>query len=584
MTLDADVLVVGSGFGGSVAALRAVEKGHRVLVLEAGRRFADADLPRTTWDLRRFLWAPRLGCTGIQRIRLLRDVLVLSGAGVGGGSLVYANTLYPPPPSFYADPQWRGITDWQAELGPHLDQASRMLGVADNPDTTVADEVFAEVARDMGVGQTFRLTPVGVFFGDGAQRRGTTVPDPFFGGAGPDRQVCTRCGSCMSGCRVGAKNTLVKNYLWLAEHAGVGIRALTTVTDLHQDPDGTWLVRTVPTGAGRRSRRATVLRAREVVLAAGALGTQALLQRLAAAGTHPGLSSRIGELTRTNSEAIHAAVRDERTPAPGAGGTDRRRSADHSRGIAISSSIHPDEHTHVEPCRYGRGSNLMALLGTVLVGGDDRAQRLARFAAAVARHPVRFASGLSVRRWSERGFVLLTMQSHDNSITVSPGRGGRLTSRPGPGVPSPRSIPQAHEVTRRVAEKIGGRPRGSWTEIADIPVTAHILGGAVIGPDAARGVLDPWQRVFGAPGLHVLDGAAVSANLGVNPSLTITAQAERAMSFWPNAGTEDPRPPLGAAYRPVPGVAPRLPAVPAGAPGELSGQPTGRTPEPISTR
>jgi cholesterol oxidase len=587
---DADVLVIGSGFGGSVAALRATEKGHRVVVLEAGRRFADGDLPKTTWDLRRFLWAPRLGCTGIQRVRLLRDVLVLSGAGVGGGSLVYANTLYSPPAGFYRDPQWRGITDWQAELAPHLDQASRMLGVADNPDTTVADEVLKEVATDLGVGSTFRLTPVGVFFGDGHARRGATVPDPFFGGAGPERTVCTRCGSCMSGCRVGAKNTLPKNYLWLAEHAGAQIRPLTTVTDLRQDADGAWLVRTVPTGAARTSRRAQTLRAREVVLAAGALGTQQLLQRLAAAGRHPGLSSRIGELTRTNSEAIHAAVRDsdsgpDRNPEPHADPADpgaeagsaassaRRRSADHSRGIAISSSIHPDEHTHVEPCRYGRGSNLMALLGTVLVSGDSRSQRLGRFASAVARHPVRFASGLSVRRWSERGFVLLTMQSHDNSITVSPGRTGRLTSRPGPGVPSPRSIPQAHEVTRRVAAKIGGRPQGSWTELADIPVTAHILGGAVIGVDATHGVVDPWQRVFGAPGLHVLDGAAVSANLGVNPSLTITAQAERAMSFWPNLGSPDPRPAVGQPYRLVPAVPPRTPAVPAGAPAALLREP-----------
>ena len=616
---DADLIVVGSGFGGAVAALRAAEKGWRVLVLEAGRRFADTDFPKSTWDLRNFVWAPRLGCLGIQRFRLLHDVLVLSGAGVGGGSLVYGNTLYAPPPAFYADSQWSGIADWRAELAPHLDQASRMLGVVENPDRTAADDVLAEVAADLGVAHTFRLTPVGVFFGDPAaahtgakpsprepaaaittapaaqpttaraangrgHRAGAgPVPDPFFGGAGPERTPCTRCGSCMSGCRVGAKNTLPKNYLWLAEQAGATIRPLTTATDLRRLADGSWQVRTIPS-AGRRRGRAQVLRAREIVLAAGALGTQTLLQRLAATGEHPGLSARLGELTRTNSEAIHAVTTPRtggsraggsrtggsRTGGSRAGGSIRREAPDHSRGIAISSSVNVDEHTHVEPCRYGRGSNLMGLLGTVLVTGDSRTRRVGQFAVAAGRHPVGFARGLSVRRWSERGFVLLTMQDLDNSITLAAGRTGRLTSRAGTGPPIPRSIPLAAAVTRRAAAKVGGTPRGSWADIAGIPMTAHILGGAVIGADREHGVLDAWQRVFGAPGLHVLDGAAVSANLGVNPSLTITAQAERAMSFWPQLLGQDPRPPLGSRYRVVPAVVPGRPAVPLGAPGRLT--------------
>ena len=545
---DYDVVVVGSGFGGSVAALRLTEKGYRVAVLEAGRRFADDEFARTSWDVRRFLWAPRLGCFGIQRIHRLPDVTVLAGAGVGGGSLVYANTLYPPDDAFYDDPQWRGVADWRTELAPYLATAARMLGVVTNPTVTPSDEVVREVAEQMGVGDTFRLTPVGVFFGDGP---GVRSADPYFGGAGPERTGCLQCGSCMTGCRYGAKNTLPKNYLWLAEQAGTAVLPLTTVTAVR--PVGTgWAVDTVRTGAWRARRTARTITAGQVVVAAGTYGTQRLLHRMRDTGTLPHLSPRLGELTRTNSESL-------------LGASTRRPKADYSRGVAITSSFRPEPATHVEPVRYGAGSNLMGLLSTVLTDGGGRWPRVVSWAGEQARHPARAVRALSVRRWSQRTVIALVMQSLDNSLVVSGRRGPlgrwRLTSRHGHGEPNPTWVPAGNEAVRRMADVMGGEPGGCWLDLIGSPVTAHFLGGVTIGADADRGVVDGWHRVFGHPGLHVVDGSTISANLGANPSLTITAQAERAMAFWPNRGDPDPRPPLGAAYTAVPPVTASRPAV-----------------------
>ncbi|GAA0798278.1 FAD-dependent oxidoreductase [Spirilliplanes yamanashiensis] len=554
---DYDVVVVGSGFGGSVAALRLAEKGYRVGVLEAGRRFTPATMPRTSWDLRTFLWAPRLGLRGMQRITLLRDVVVLSAAGVGGGSLVYANTLYTPPPEVYADPQWAHITDWAAELAPHYAQASRMLGVVEQPSTTPADAVMARVAAEMGVGHTFRRTPVGVFFG----APGVRVPDPYFGGAGPARTGCLECGDCMIGCRYGAKNRLDLNYLHLAEGLGAEVHPDTTVTALRPAPGG-WAVH-----AGPR-----VFRCRDVVLAAGALGTQRLLHAMRDTGVLPGLSDRLGALTRTNSEALLGATAP-RVPA-----------APFSRGVAITSSFHPEPHTHVEPVRYGPGSNAMGLLSTLLVdGGGGRARRLARFAGQALRHPRRLLRTLDRRRWSERTVIALVMQSVDNSLTVRRTRRGRLTTGRGHGPPNPVWLPVGHEVVRRVAAHLGGVAGGSMFDLVNVPMTAHVLGGAVIGDSPATGVVDPYHRVYGYPGLHVADGAAVPANLGVNPALTITALAERAFALWPNAGEADPRPTTG--YVRLDPVPPRRPAVPPHAPAALRLRPrdTVRDPSPTGT-
>jgi cholesterol oxidase len=537
-----DVVVVGSGFGGSVTALRLAEKGYRVGVLEAGRRFTPQTLPKTSWDMRNFLWAPRLGLRGIQRITLLKDVVVLSAAGVGGGSLVYANTLYQPPPAFFADPHWAGITDWAAELGPHYAQASRMLGVTVQPTMTPSDVVIKQVADDMGVGATFRRTPVGVFFGTPGQ----TVPDPYFGGAGPERTGCVECGDCMIGCRTGAKNRLDLNYLYLAERAGATIHPDTTVTAVRHLADG-WRVES----------KGRIFTAEHVVLAAGALGTQRLLHAMRDTRVLPGVSARLGALTRTNSEALLGA---QTAAVP-----ERR----FSEGVAITSSFHPDADTHIEPVRYGPGSNAMGLLTTMLVDGGGRVPRPIRFLGQALRHPTVLLRSLSKRRWSERTIIALVMQTLDNSLTVRRTRSGRLTTGPGHGPANPRWIPVGHEAVRRIAAKIGGFPGGSVGDVFDIPMTAHILGGATIGDSADTGVIDAYHRVFGYPGLHVVDGSAVPANLGVNPSLTITALAERAMSLWPNAGEADSRPPLGAPYRRQNPIAPRSPAVPIHAPAAL---------------
>jgi len=553
-----DVIVVGSGFGGSVAALRLAEKGYSVLVLEAGRRFADDEFARSSWDVRRFLWAPRLGCFGIQRLHALPHVVVLAGAGVGGGSLVYANTLYRAPDEYYADPQWADLTDWRDELDPHYATAERMLGVVPNPTMTASDRVMRQVAEEMGVGHTFRLAPVGVFFGrEGRTEPGVTVPDPYFGGAGPARTGCTECGGCMTGCRYGAKNTLVKNYLYLAERAGVRIEPLTTVTWLAPRSRGGWTVRTQRTGAWRSARTARTFTADQVVLAAGAWGTQQLLHRMKATGTLPHLSDRLGELTRTNSEALGGATAAMR----------HRREADYSRGVAITSSFHPEPHTHVEPVRYAAGSNLMALLSTVGTPGGGGVPRWARWLGQLVRHPLRLPSlVLGIRHWSERTIIGLVMQSTDASLTLSAKRsllrGLHVTSRQG-GAPNPTWIPAGYEAMTRAARLVRGFPGSSVGEILDVPMTAHLLGGCVIGDSAQTGVVDAYHRAFGHPGLHVLDGSSVAANLGVNPSLTITAQAERAMALWPNRGEPDLRPPLGEPYRRLAPVPPATPAVPA---------------------
>jgi cholesterol oxidase len=563
-----DVVVIGSGFGGSVAALRLVEKGYSVLVVEAGRRFADDEFPETSWRARRFLWAPALGCYGIQRIDVIRGtttggvktggVLVLSGAGVGGGSLVYANTLYEPLPEFYADPQWRDITDWRAELAPHYDQAKRMLGVATYPRLTAADTAMRAVAERMGVGHTFHATPVGVHLSE----PGVRVADPYFGGVGPERTGCLHCGACMTGCRYGAKNTLVKNYLYLAERAGATVLDRTTVTDVRPVAGGGYRVDTVRTG-GRIRRGRRVIEADQVIFAAGALGTQRLLHRMRTLGRLPGLSTRVGALTRTNSESILGASVPTRRA--------RRSGVDFTDGVAITSSFHPDPRTHIEPVRYGKGSNAMGLLQTVLTDGGPH--RVLRWLATMAAHPVTAARAVSVRRWSQRSVIALVMQSVDNSLTLALRRSWwgrrRLVATPGHGAPNPSWIPAGNQAVRLLADDLSGLPGGSITEVFDAPVTAHILGGAVIGTSARDGVIDAYHRVFGHPGLHVVDGAAVSANLGVNPSLTITAQAERAMSFWPNRGEADPRPEPGAAYVRVDPVPPRAPVVPATAPGAL---------------
>ena len=557
---DYDVLVVGSGFGGSVTALRLTEKGYRVGVLEAGARFADEDFADTSFDVKKYLFQPAAGLYGIQRIDALRDCLILSGAGVGGGSLVYANTLYEPLAPFYRDPQWADITDWREELAPYFDQAKRMLGVVENPTVTPSDEVMKQVAEEMGVADSWHPTPVGVFFGGPGQDPDQQVADPFFGGEGPARNPCRECGECMTGCRHNAKNTLVKNYLHLAEKNGARVHELTTVDRVVPRGGGGYDVHVRFTKAKvRRSTSRRVLSAEQVVFAASALGTQRLLHRMKDDGHLPGLSERLGHLSRTNSESILGAIAPD-------------TSVDYTQGVAITSSFHPDADTHIEPVRYGKGSNVMSLLQTVLTDGDGPLPRWRTWLRELWSEKLNVLDLYDMKHWSERTVIALVMQSLDNSIityTKKTRFGRRLTSRQGHGAPNPTWIPVANRAVRLMAEVMGGKPGGSVGEPFNMPLTAHFIGGCAIGDSVETGVIDPWQRVYGHPGLHVADGAAITANLGVNPSLTITAQAERAMAFWPNRGEADPRPPLGSAYAQVGAVQPKAPAVPPSAPAAL---------------
>jgi cholesterol oxidase len=528
---DYDWLVIGSGFGGSVSALRLCEKGHRVGVLECGRRFADHEFAKNTADVRRYTWRPRLGMKGIFRLTIFRDVAVVSGCGVGGGSLGYANTLYVPPSQFFEDRQWAEMADWGSELAPHYAEAQRMLGVVQNPHDDPADQLLRELGEHLGVPDTYKKTPVGIFFGAEGEA-GKTVPDPFFDGEGPARTACKLCGRCMVGCPHGAKNTLVKNYLYLAERRGAQVMPERTVIDIRPlgaaDGSDGYEVESVRSGAWlRRERR--VQRARGVVVAAGPLGTNTLLQRCRTGGSLPRISRRLGELVRTNSEAILTVTVPE------------EQAAGFTRRVAITSSIYPDPNTHIETVSYGEDGDSMRMFYTLLVGDGTRVTRPLKLLAQILLHPRRFAQVLLAKRWSRRTIILLVMQTLDNAIALRPRRGpfGSLWLRTeqDPERPNPTFIPVANQAAEWMAKRTGGIAQSAVTEaIFNIPTTAHILGGAVIAPDPERGVIDARQRVFGYDNLLVCDGSAIPANVGVNPSLTITALAERAMSFVPAAG------------------------------------------------
>jgi cholesterol oxidase len=524
---DYDWLVIGSGFGGSVSALRLAEKGYSVAVLECGRRFRDHDFAEKTADFRRYNWIPHLGMRGILRLSIFKDVFVLSGCGVGGGSLGYANTLYRARPGFYENPQWSGLADWESELAPFYAEAERMLGVTDYDRDGVADVLLREYGEAIGVDTSYSRTPVGVFLGE----PGRTVPDPYFGGEGPDRTGCTRCGSCMIGCRYGAKNTLVKNYLWFAEKLGVQIHADRTVMDVRPLGDGTgadgYAVTHMRSG-GMVRRETQTLRARGVIVAAGALGTNRLLQRCRLNGSLVRLSERLGYTVRTNSEAIISICAPE-----GSG-------YDFSDSVAITSSIHTDPDTHIEVVTYGPGGDSQSLLRQLMVTAGRRGTRPFHFALAALRHPREAAGALRIKGTARRSIILLVMQSLDNSMRLKvkrrlPNGSVMLTTEQDPLNPNPDSIPAAYDAARWFAKRVGGTAYSGITEaVLGIPLTAHILGGAVIGARPENGVIDSRHRVFGYENLLVCDGAAVPANVGANPSLTITALAERAMTFVPD--------------------------------------------------
>ncbi len=526
-----DWLVIGSGFGGSVAALRLAEKGYSVAIVEQGRRFSDDEFARSAWRLRRYLWKPSLGLRGILRREVLDNVTVLCGVGVGGGSLVYANTLFRPESSrFYEHEQWAALADWRATLAPHFDTAERMLGVVDYSGDGASEQLMAGIAQDLGVADKIRPTRVGVYFGE----PGVEVDDPYFGGEGPPRSGCRECGQCMLGCRFGAKNTLVKNYLWLAERLGVTIVADSKATDIRplgaSDGSDGYEVSVERPGAWFLRRRRTI-RASGVVLAGGTLGTNELLLRCRASGSLPSVSDRLGELVRTNSESITAA-------------TSRGRGADYRSAIAITRSAFPDQETHFTNNTFGDGGDALATTYGPLTSGERVATRRRQFLHSLLRRPFMWGRHfLFSRGWSRRTVIFTVMQDADNSLRLVLDKRGRLRSRAG-GAEAPKAwLPIANEIAAAAATRMDGYAQSSVAEsIGGSPTSAHFLGGAVIGTDAGSGVVDRRRRVFGYRNMIVCDGSTLPANVGVNPSLTITAMAEEAMAHVPENDSGDNRP------------------------------------------
>jgi cholesterol oxidase len=557
---DYDVVIIGSGFGGSVAALRAAEKGYRVGVIESGRRWKDEDIPNTQWDLPHFLWLPAAELYGIQRIEPLDDVLILSGAGVGGGSHIYANTLYVPPKQFFDASEWAGITDWADELAPFIDQATRMLGVVRYPYMpTDVDRVLQQVAIEMGRGETFNKAPVGVYFGN----PGVEADDPYFGGVGPRRTGCISCGNCTIGCGHNAKNKLTTNYLYLAEKLGVEIHELQEVYELAPLEGGGFEVHARHPGWAQRSAHLhhRSYTAEQVIVAAHAYGSSKLLHHMQHKGRLTGLSSELGKRARTNSEQLLAVTR-----------THDEWKADPEKihltpgSVSITSGVWPDPATSIEPTIWGVGSDVFAFLVTYHQHGEQK-HATASWLKELVGHPGQVLSFSDARHWSERSFIALCSQTTDTSIELY-WHDGLLRSRPS-GTPPSVHIPAIEDFVDRAAEKMGSGEGAVLFEVINRNASAHFIGGIPIGGSSETGAVDPYLRLFGQPGLHVMDGSVMPANPGVNPSLMITALAERAMSLWPNNGDADTRPSLGSGYERVDAVMPHRPFVPAGAPGEL---------------
>jgi cholesterol oxidase len=556
-----DVIVIGSGFGGSVAALRATEKGYRVGVMESGRRWADEDIPITSWHLAKFMWQPEAEMFGIQRMEYLDDVLVLCGAGVGGGSHVYGNTLYVPPKAFFEAREWAGITDWADELAPFIDQASRMLGVVRIPYLpTDADRYMQQVAIDMGKGDSFNRAPVGVYFGT----PGVEADDPYFGGVGPKRSGCISCGNCMIGCGHNAKNKLTTNYLYLAEHAGAEIHELSEVYELNPIDGGGYEVLTRHPGWAQRAAHLHHHRftADQVIVSAHAYGSAKLLHQMKYHGRLPGLSDQLGQRARTNSEQLLSITRPY-----GEWKRDPEKEHITPGSVSITSGVWPDPQTSIEPVYYGVASDVMSFLLTYHQHGEQT-HPTRGYLNELVEHPSKVLAGFDTRHWSERMVVMLCMQTTDTSIDLF-WKDDRLHSRQGSGTPPSVHIPVVEEFADRLAKKMHGEERALAFEVLNRTASAHFIGGMPIADSTDHGVVDPYQRMFGHPGLHVMDGSVMPANPGVNPSLLITSLAERAMALWPNKGEADTRPQLGSGYHRIAPIAPHRPIVPPGAPGEL---------------
>jgi cholesterol oxidase len=520
---DFDYIVIGSGFGGSVSAMRLSQKGYRVGVIEAGKQWKNDDFARVNWNLRKYLWMPKIFLYGIQRMNLLNDIFILSGAGVGGGSLNYANTLYVPPDQFFENEVVKRMGGKDALL-PYYELAEKMLGAVENPYIGEADHLMQQTAGDFGREHTFHKTRVAVYFGE----QGKKAEDPYFFGEGPDRIGCEFCGACMTGCRKDAKNTLDKNYLYFAKKFGTRIIPETKVIDIRplsaDGSDGYEITCARTTGV---SGRKTVFRTKGVVLSAGVLGTLSLLLKMKETGRLPRLSDDLGQRVRTNSEAILAVRANS-------------ENVDFSKGVAITSSVHPDDNTHMEPVRYAKGNDFMGLLPVLLTDGGGKIPRIFRYIANVARHPVHFLRILNPIGFASQGLIILVMQTHDNYLNVS--RKHRwlwpfvksLGSKQASDKKNPVYIPIANEFARRLAKHMDGIPTSIVTEVyMNTPITAHIMGGCSAHEDSEKGVIDDKNHVRGYRNMIVADGSMIPANLGVNPALSITALSERAISFIP---------------------------------------------------
>jgi cholesterol oxidase len=528
-----DFAIIGSGFGGSVSAMRLAEKGYKVLVLERGKRYREEDLPATNWDLRKYLWMPALRMYGIFQMSLSRGYFVYHSSGVGGGSLVYAAVLMEPDESFFRSPSWSHLADWEQVLRPHYDTAKRMLGVTQSTKFWPADRALHKVAEELGFGDSFHSTDVAIFFGE----EGEEVADPYFGGEGPRRSGCTHCGGCIIACRFNAKNTLLKNYLYFAEKSGAEVRAEAKVEDIvplspGQEDGARYELRYRPTTTWLR-KPARAVRAKNVVVSAGVLGTVRLLLRCRDENKSlPDLSPLLGERVRTNSESFLGAF----------GQTDEH---DHSKGITITSIFKASETTQVEPVRFEENSSLlMRLLASPLIEPSDNfIIRLWRTFLEILRHPIIFLESKFRPGLARRGLALMVMQTEDNQMRLRLGRNPFALMRRGLIAEHdvektvPVNIELGTRVVRSFADKINAYPSGTITEgLIRVPMTAHILGGCGIGRDEIEGVVGLNFEAFNYPGLFVVDGSVIPANPGINPTLTITALAEYAMSQIPPKG------------------------------------------------
>ncbi len=511
-----DYVIIGSGFGGSVSALRLSEKGYKVLVIEKGKWWKPEKFPETNWNLHKWLWLPAFRFFGIFKMTFLRHVGILSGVGVGGGSLVYANTLPRPETAFFQTGSWVGLTDWQKELEPCYQTAEKMLGADRNPKLFDADLTLKQVATEMGHEKDFKPTDVAVFFGEPE----VTVPDPFFNGEGPDREGCRHCGACMTGCRYNAKNTLDKNYLYLALKKGANVLSEHKAVDVQPSgkKDGSeGYIITFKKSTGILYSRKKQVKAKGVVFAGGVLGTVRLLLNMKEKSL-PRLSNMIGNDIRTNNESLILVHSPERIQ-------------NYSKGVAIGSIFPPDKDSHVEPVRYGSGSGFFKLMGVPLTFGKNGWNRRGKLLKQLITKPRAWLRIYFSKNFAEESVILLFMQHLDSTLRFKRGL-FNLTSTISTGKAPTSFIPRAKELADRTSEIIKGKPFVMTTEaLFGIPTTAHILGGAVIGNAPETGVIDKQHKVFGYQNMLVCDGSAISANPGVNPSLTITAMTERAMGF-----------------------------------------------------